>query len=263
MISCSALQLGKFALMQTDKKAKAKYTKAALEFLVQHDCLEQLMIPDARMRSGSLRFWEAQYDVLMANNFLNSPHGWSSWTTYANYYAYLLTGEEKYLLRTFNGLNSAMQCIDIESGKLRWAFMVNPYVKVTQMNRNIEGATPTFVPGMHYNAYDYSHDEYVMGEGYVDMVSNWFMANSNDNDVHEHFKCLEEVALGKAYVYEKEDGSFLAFNCKVNYSNTELKVSLSETNISNIHFSLKKSKKVKVEDKEISVSKGMSWVKLK
>ncbi|MEN8188189.1 MAG: hypothetical protein ABFR05_13770, partial [Bacteroidota bacterium] len=87
MISCSALQLGQFALLQSNKDAREKYKRAAIDLLTQHECLEQLVIPDARMRSGTHRFWEAQYDVLMDNNFLNSPHGWSSWSTYAQYYA--------------------------------------------------------------------------------------------------------------------------------------------------------------------------------
>ena len=119
MIACSALQLGQFALLQTNKKEKKRYKDGALSMLEQHRCLEQLVIPDARMRSATLRFWEAQYDVVISNNFFNSPHGWSSWTTYANYYAYLLTGNTKFLIRTFNGLDAAMQMIDLSDGKLR------------------------------------------------------------------------------------------------------------------------------------------------
>lgn len=141
MISCTALQLAAFALRQTDAQQRERYSAAAIDILTQHECLQQLVIPDARMRSGTHRFWEAQYDVMIGNNFLNSPHGWSSWATYANYYAYLLTGKAKYLIRTFNGLDAAMQSIGQATGKLRWAFMVNPYVQVKQIARNIPGAT--------------------------------------------------------------------------------------------------------------------------
>ncbi len=46
-----------------------------------HRCLEQLLIPDARMNGATLRFWEAQYDVLIGGslNMMNSPHGWTAW----------------------------------------------------------------------------------------------------------------------------------------------------------------------------------------
>ncbi len=33
----------------------------------------------------------------MLPNMFNSPHGWSGWRGYATYYAYLLTGEERWL----------------------------------------------------------------------------------------------------------------------------------------------------------------------
>ena len=36
-----------------------------------------------------------------------------------------------------------------------------------------------------------------------------------DNDVHEIFKCMDETVLGKAFVYENEDGSFLTYSCSV------------------------------------------------
>ncbi len=267
MISCSALQLGYFALMQTNNKEKEKYKNAALEMLKQHDCLEQLVIPDARMRSATLRFWEAQYDVLMANNFFNSPHDWSSWTTYANYYAYLLTGDTNYLIRTFNGLDAAMQMIDINSGKLRWAFMVNPFVEVTQINRNIDGATPLNVPGIHYQANLYSNSKYTMGEEYVEMVSDWFFANANDNDVHEHFKCLDEVALNKAYVAENINGDIISYNCIAEKKGDTIIVQPSEAIIEKIHVNLTKRYIVLVQTENTiikeKVEKGMSWMNLR
>ncbi|BDD02008.1 hypothetical protein PEPS_42880 (plasmid) [Persicobacter psychrovividus] len=264
MISCSAAQLGQFALMFPEGKKRERYKMAALDLLDQHRCLEQLMIPDARMRMGSMRFWEAQYDVLMANNFINSPHGWSAWTTYAQYYAYLLTGEHKYLQNTFNGLNSGVQSIDLE-GKLHWGFMVNPYVKVTQMNRNIEGANPLNVPGQHYNAFDYSHDTYTMGEGYVNMVSDWFFGNSNDNDVHEHFKCLAEIALDKAYVFENRQGNLEAYNCQLNYLKEQgyYEIKLADQTVSNIHMNLRENHQFKVGNQNIDGNKGAAWYMLK
>ena len=264
MIACSALQLGEFALLQKNEKEKSRYKEAALSILKQHRCLEQLEIPDARMRSGTLRFWEAQYDVLIKNNFFSSPHGWSSWSTYANYYAYLLTGDTKYLIRTFNGLNAAMQMIDLQNGKLRWAFAVNPYLKVRQINRNIDGATPLHFPGVQYNVLKYSNCKYVIGEQYVDMVSDWFFANANDNDVHEHFKCLEEVALHNAFTAESGEGGLLTFNCSAEKKDGKIIIIPDEDIITTVHVNLKKKHKVEVKFKSEVVKKtlgpGMTWI---
>ena len=85
MISCSALQIGMLALMQEDAKKRQHYTDAMLRILHSHDCLAQLRVPDARRRGGTMRYWEAQYDVQMLPNMFNSPHGWSGWRGYATY----------------------------------------------------------------------------------------------------------------------------------------------------------------------------------
>lgn len=87
MISCSALQLGELALRTNDYKTRRYYTDAMLKLLDGHDCLTQLRVSDARRRGGTLRFWEAQYDVFMLPNMLSSPHGWSAWRAYAIYYS--------------------------------------------------------------------------------------------------------------------------------------------------------------------------------
>ena len=267
MIACSALQLFAFAMLQDDAKEKKKYTEAGFNYLEQHACLEQLVIPDSRTRSATLRFWEAQYDVLITNNMFNSPHGWSSFTTYANYYAYLLSGEIKYLQRTFNGLGSAMQVIDFNTGKLRWAFITDPYLKVRRVNRNIDGATPLDFPGLHYHADLYPHDELIMGEQYVNMVSDWFYANSTDNDVHEHFKCLEEIALTKAYIAESKDGDLITYNCTADREGKRIVIQPGETIIKDIHLNLAKKYTVLVEaeDKVVEevVDAGMSWIDIK
>ena len=97
MISCSALQVGMFALLQEDPASRQHYAQAMMDILESHDCLTQLKVNDGRRRGGTMRFWEAQYDVLMLPNMFNSPHGWSAWRAYASYYAYLLTLDERYL----------------------------------------------------------------------------------------------------------------------------------------------------------------------
>ena len=84
--------------------------------LSAHRCLEQLLIPDSRMNGATLRFWEAQYDVLMgkSRNMMDSPHGWSAWLIPALWYQYLLTGEEEWLRKTMNIMGSCAQVIDRE-----------------------------------------------------------------------------------------------------------------------------------------------------
>lgn len=128
MISCTALQIGMFALLQTDPAMRQHYLELMVRYMDGHESLNQLVVPDARMRSGTLRFWESQYDISMQPNFFNSPHGWSSWNTYATYCRYLLTGDPKFLVRTMNALGSAVQAVEHETGELRWSFVTNPRI---------------------------------------------------------------------------------------------------------------------------------------
>lgn len=238
MISCSALQIGQFALMQTDKKEKDKYTQAMLELLRGHDCLTQLEVPDARRRGGTMRFWEAQYDVQMLPNMFNSPHGWSGWRCYATYYAYLLTGDVKWLLQTYNAVGAFSNLIDYRTGKLRWAFVVDPYLHVKQ----------TCEPDQHYTADSvsfgnphpelYPTREFVIGEQYVGMISDWQGVNTQDNDVHEVFKCIGETVLTHAFIVENQDGTISAFNCKVVRDGNRLDVSPNEPQVKSLHCNL-------------------------
>ena len=115
-----------------------------LRLLDGHDCLTQLRLPDGRRRGGTLRFWEAQYDVFMLPNMISSPHGWSAWRAhgermesawraYATYYAYLLTGQERWLRETFDAAAAFAALIDHKTGDLNWAFVVDPYVRALQV----------------------------------------------------------------------------------------------------------------------------------
>lgn len=218
MISCEVLQLGFYALH--DDSVRDEYTKIAEEIFLKHRCLEQSVVPDARMRGATLRFWETMYDVLINKNMLNSPHGWSSWKTYATYYLYLLTGKYEYLTDTMDTLGACLQCVDLDTGRLRWAFAVDPSVDCEQ-----------FVPCRYGGKLERAH----ISEQYIDMVSYWwvpdgdtvvrgyampdtglvdgpFKGGSCDNDVHEHFKCLAEVALYNAFAHELPEG-FSLFSC--------------------------------------------------
>ena len=244
MISCSALQVGLFALLQDDPEQRRYYTEAMMDIFDSHDCLAQLKVNDGRRRGGTMRFWEAQYDVLMVPNMFNSPHGWSAWRAYASYYAYLLTLDERYLKETFNAAGAFAGLIDQETGKLRWAFVVDPYLRVRQIAAPVEGISFDDVTTGNPHPDFHGSREFVIGEQYVDMISSWQPVNSQDNDVHEVFKFIEEAVLTNAFIVEREDGSVVGYNCSVEKKGRRLLVVPSERQIVNLHQNLKSRYKV-------------------
>lgn len=244
MISCSALQVGMFALLQEDPASRHYYAQAMMDILESHDCLTQLKVNDGRRRGGTMRFWEAQYDVLMLPNMFNSPHGWSAWRAYASYYAYLLTLDEKYLKETFNAAGAFAGLIDQETGKLRWAFVVDPYLRVRQIAAPVEGLTFDDVTTGNPHPDFYGSREFTIGEQYVDMISSWQPVNSQDNDVHEVFKFIEEAVLTNAFIVEREDGTVVGYNCSVEKRGRRLIVVPAEKQIVNLHKNLKSKYKV-------------------
>ncbi|WP_105616992.1 hypothetical protein [Vallitalea okinawensis] len=259
MISCSATQIAQFALLQEDEASRNHYLASAKRYLNQHTCLTQLFIPDSRMRGGTLRFWEAQYDIGMQYNFMNSPHGWSSWRTYATYYLYLLTGDMDYLVQTMNAIGSGIQSIDTHSGKLRWAFVAEPCVEVKQLTTSCKPLDiNTYVEG-HFNTLKYPHANFTVGEQYIDMVSHWQGANMQDNDVHEHFKCMAEIILTKAYVHEKTDGTYLTWNCRVVKCKDCIEVVPNEDIIHSVCLHLTKSTTVQLGKSVVKAPTGFSW----
>ena len=244
MISCSALQVGMFALLQEDPASRQHYAQAMMDILESHDCLTQLKVNDGRRRGGTMRFWEAQYDVLMLPNMFNSPHGWSAWRAYASYYAYLLTLDERYLKETFNAAGAFAGLIEQETGKLRWAFVVDPYLRVRQIAAPVEGLTFDDVTTGNPHPDFYGSREFTIGEQYVDMISSWQPVNSQDNDVHEVFKFIEEAVLTNAFIVEREDGTVGGYNCSVEKRGRRLIVVPAEKQIVNLHMNLKSKYKV-------------------
>lgn len=244
MISCSALQVGMFAILQEDPASRQHYAQAMMGILESHDCLTQLKVNDGRRRGGTMRFWEAQYDVLMLPNMFNSPHGWSAWRAYASYYAYLLTLDERYLKETFNAAGAFAGLIEQETGKLRWAFVVDPYLRVRQIAAPVEGLTFDDVTTGNPHPDFYGSREFTIGEQYVDMISSWQPVNSQDNDVHEVFKFIEEAVLTNAYIVEREDGTVVGYNCSVEKRGRRLVVVPAERQIVNLHMNLKSRYKV-------------------
>lgn len=239
MISCSALQIGMLALMQKDEQERKHYTDAMLKILNSHNCLTQLRVPDARRRGGTMRYWEAQYDVQMLPNMFNSPHGWSGWRAYATYYAYLLTGEERWLQETYNAMGAFANLIDFRSGDLRWAFVVDPYLKVKQACSADTHVTADSLSFGNPHPELYDTREFIIGEQYVNMVSDWQTINTQDNDVHEVFKCMGETMLTNAFVVERPNGEVKGYNCRITHQGNELKVVGNESQMMNLHCNLK------------------------
>lgn len=267
MVSCSALQMGLMALWQTDTAQRERYTEAMLKILDSHDCLTQLRVPDARRRGGTMRFWEAQYDVQMLPNMFNSPHGWSAWRGYATYYAYLLTGEERWLRETFNAMGAFANLVDPVSGELSWAFISDPYVEAEQACG--PDTTVTFETVTFGNPHPrlYPTRKLVVGESYVPMVSGWQTVNTQDNDVHEVFKLMGEVVLNRAFVVIRADGSAEGYNCEVmRRGKKSLIVIPTEPQIGAVHFNVPAAMEVTVEF-DSGVVKGavdpMGWLEEK
>lgn len=242
MISCSALQLGFFALTLPEEE-RSPYIEAAEYLLKVHACLEQKHIPDARMRGVTLRFWEAQYDVMIRANMINSPHGWTSWKNYATYYLYLLTGKREYLIDTLNTMGACLSTVK-EDGEVRWAFIADPYIHAKVFVPDTEKPVADGLKSVRHisaPAYRGKYEYKTFGECYVSMISTWFRTGEQlltggyqlcplifddhqqkvdnqggacDNDAHEHFKCLEETLLKKCFVIVRDENAE-GFGCTI------------------------------------------------
>ena len=263
MISCSMTQISMMALLLPEEE-RAPYIEAAETMLEKHRCLERLGSADARSRNTTLRFWEAQYDVLIPANMINSPHGWSGWKIYGVWYLYLLTGKPAHLIDAMETLGSCAQLID-ENGTLRWAFVPDPCIEAGFWKPDADG-----------NGY---LDRCTFGETYVDMISGWYRAPENtnvfgylgdypefstdqggccDNDVHECFKALAEVALPYGYVWE-EDGALHALNGTVAREDGEIVFTPAEAVVKAVHFNLAASSPVRVRfaaERAASLTRG-------
>lgn len=268
MISCEALQLAYFALHTDDISLRQKLTDAAEYVLKKHKCLEQIFAPDARIRGCTLRFWEARYDINFNSNMLNSPHGWTSWKTYATYYLYLLTGKSSYLKDTMDTMGACVQCID-DNGALNWAYIPDPGIRGKMM-----------IPSDSKRGYDFK--EVVVGEEYMPMISDWYKCNpkkfvfqyiknfnlppkkfspdyggSCDNDVNEHFKCLAETVLNKAFIHI-ENGSVLLYGCRKQGNGY---VSSGDLPTVLVVFTAE-AKSLIFNDKAYNLNKGINYIKL-
>ncbi len=214
MISCSALQLAMGATVTDDPEQRRKFLDAAEYMLRGHRCLEQDLIPDARMRGATLRYWEALDIYFSPNQVMNSPHGWTAWKIYALYYLYLLTGDETYMRDMTDTLGACVQLM-APDGHLRWGFLPDPYIKGRVCIPSPEG----------HGRFEYADS--IVGEQYMDMISPWMrpddehtlmnfggIGGAGDHTVYEIFKALEEVAISTAYIRFADGELTTSDNCR-------------------------------------------------
>ena len=130
--------------------------------------------------------------------------------------------------------------IDYRTGDLRWAFVVDPYLKVKQACSADTHVTADSLSFGNPHPELYDTREFVIGEQYVNMVSDWQTVNTQDNDVHELFKCIGETMLTNAFVIERADGKIAGYNCQVTRQGNKLTVKADEKQITHLHCNLKK-----------------------
>jgi hypothetical protein len=238
MVACSYAQLAAFGLLQPENSAERKRYMDAAEYLYKsHRCLSQHLIPDSRVHGASIRFWESQYDILTCPNFINSPHGWSAWRIYGVKYLYEATGKEAYLIDMMNALGACAQLLNPSTDELSWAFVSDPYVKVKY-----------FVEDENNRGKGIRKDS-IIGRQYLSMISDWYRAPKNtwvtgywgydggccDNDVHEIFKCMGEIALTSAYFHLRHDGTYIAWNCSAQKQHEQWRVTPSESCVQKLY----------------------------
>lgn len=256
--------LAMHSLLNPDGEDAARFLKESMTVQRRHECLTQALVPDSRMRGGTLRWWEAQYDVLIMRNMMNSPHAWTMRSQFGAMYLYLLTGNEYYLNVVFNAMSSCVQAINHDSGELRWGFVPDPYIKTQRFVQDYK----RIGEGKYVNE--------VLGEQWIPMISDWWrspadkvVANkekgwSCDNDVHEHFRFLAEMFIPHAFVIERPDGSLRTWNCSACMENDKLTITPSENHVTRVHFNMKKKHKVNVcfggSVKTALLKKGMQWL---
>ncbi|WP_291120080.1 hypothetical protein [Empedobacter sp. UBA7248] len=261
MISCSYTQISQFALLQPENSPeRKKYTEAAEKLVEMHRCLSQLLIPDSRMNGGSMRYWEAQYDILSGPNMMNSPHGWSAWRIYGLKNLYELTGKPEYLNQMINAINTCIQLLNPETDKLNWAFIVDPYIEANIFTEDKQNKGKGI------------YQKEIIGEQYMPMISDWNKPAPNtrvtgywgydggkcDNDVHEIFKCLNEVLLSYAYVIE-QNGEYIGYNCKVEKTKNGITIIPNENVIDKLHFNLKNPIQITFKNKTNQVNSKLGW----
>lgn len=257
MISCSITQLAYGALRVNDPIRADRYLQRAVELEKKHRCLTQLLMPDCRTNGSTLRFWEYPYTVNLMHGAFNSPCGWSSWKIYGSWYLYLLTGNYTYMENVVNAMGSCLQLMDINTKKLNFSFLPDPFIDCNQYEETPSGSG---IPKIQH---------VIVGEQYVPQISNWHKEPNQtwrqkwgiDNFVHEIFKCMTEIFIQKAYIHENENGTFECLNCEVKNENGRLEIQYDPQQIQYVHTYFQKDRTVLFRNESIVQPKGSSWVK--
>ena len=140
---------------------------------------------------------------------------------------------------------SAFSCLaDYKTGDLRWAFVVDPYLRVTQACSADTHVTADSLSFGNPHPQLYKTRQFTIGEQYVPMISDWQTVNTQDNDVHELFKYIGESMLTNAFVIEREDGQLYGYNCKVTKHGDRWNVEPNERQMTNLHCNLKHAQKI-------------------
>ena len=136
-----------------------------------------------------------------------------------------------------SALGACVQLLDPSTDCLNWAFVGDPYVKVKY-----------FVEDENNPGKGIRRDS-IIGRQYLPMISDWYRAPANkwvtgfwgydggccDNDVHEIFKCMGEIALTSACFHLRPDGTYIAWNCSARLSEEKWYVSPSELCVTTIY----------------------------
>lgn len=107
-ISCTALSLLYYCANVQNNQA---YVNKALEILSVHEAWVA-NTPISQIYHSSLRWWETRWEGDKDGPALCMAHGWSIWRAEADYWAYVLTGEEKYRLGAMGGFTGNFAKID-------------------------------------------------------------------------------------------------------------------------------------------------------
>jgi hypothetical protein len=107
-ISCTALALLYYS---GNVEYNENYVQTALEILQTHEAWVA-KTPIAQMYRSSLRWWETRWEGDKDGPALCMGHGWSIWRAEADYWAYVATGDDKWLQKAKAGFSGNFAKID-------------------------------------------------------------------------------------------------------------------------------------------------------
>ena len=152
-----------------------------------------------------------------------------------------------------NAMGAFSHLVDYRTGELRWAFVVDPYLQVKQACSADTHVTEDSLSFGNPHPELYDTRRFVIGEQYVNMISDWQTVNTQDNDVHELFKFMGEAMLANAFVLERADGTLVGYNCQVFRQGDVYRVRADEKQIVNLHCNLRRAARISFGGQEKSL----------